>query len=53
MSHKNPDRTRANMGFASSIIIGLIIGIFIRRVHFGLIIGLVIGLLSMTLIRRR
>ena len=50
---KKPDRKRGRIGFAFSIIIGLIIGIFIKKVHIGLIIGLAIGLLSTVLVKRR
>lgn len=53
MSERKPDKKRATIGFAFSIIIGLVIGIFIKRVHFGLLIGLALGLLSSSLLRRR
>ena len=47
------DRKRAGIGFGAAILIGLIIGIFIKRVHIGLLIGLAIGLISSVLVRRR
>ncbi|MES2882704.1 MAG: hypothetical protein V4676_11185 [Bacteroidota bacterium] len=50
---KKPDKQRGRIGFAFAIIIGLSIGIFIKRVHIGLMIGLAIGLLSSVLVRRR
>jgi len=50
---RRPDRKRATVGFGFAIVLGLIIGIFIKRVHFGLMIGLAIGLLSSTMLRRR
>ncbi|HEU4471811.1 MAG TPA: hypothetical protein VFR58_12040 [Flavisolibacter sp.] len=50
---RRPDGKRGAVGFAFAIMIGLVIGIFIKRVHFGLIIGLVLGLLSSSLLRRR
>ena len=53
MSERKPDRKRGTIGFAFAIILGLVIGIFIKRVHFGLLIGLAIGLLSSGLLRRR
>ncbi len=53
MEDRRPDKKRGTIGFAFAIILGLIIGIFIRRVHFGLIIGLVLGLLGSNLLRRR
>lgn len=53
MENRQPDKKRATVGFAFAIILGLIIGIFIKRVHFGLIIGLVLGLLGSNLWRRR
>lgn len=50
---QQPDRRRAGIGFGLAVAIGLIIGFFIKRVHWGLMIGLAIGLLSSTLVRRR
>lgn len=53
MATKQPDRKRGMVGFAVAIILGLIIGIFIRRVQIGLIIGLALGLLGSNLVRKR
>ena len=53
MVQRRPDRKRATIGFGFAILLGLVIGIFIKRVHFGLLIGLVIGLLGSTMLRRR
>jgi hypothetical protein len=53
MAERKPDQKRATVGFLFAIAIGLVIGIFIRRVHFGLLIGLAIGLLSSSLLKRR
>jgi hypothetical protein len=53
MEERKPDRKRATIGFTFAIVMGLVIGIFIKRVHFGLLIGLVIGLLGSNLMRRR
>ena len=53
MAEGKPDKKRATIGFTFAIIIGLVIGIFIKRVHLGLLIGLVLGLLSSNLLKRR
>jgi hypothetical protein len=53
MAEKKPDEKRGMVAFAFVIILGLIIGIFIRRVQLGLIIGLVLGLLGSNLLKRR
>jgi len=50
---RRPDNTRGMISFAFVIILGLVIGFLIKRVHIGLIIGLVLGLLSSGLWRRR
>lgn len=48
-----PPRGRRNVALAVAIIGGLLIGLFIKRVHIGLLIGLVIGLVVTGLSRRR
>jgi len=53
MAERKPDQKRGTIAFAFVIILGLVIGIFIRRVQVGLIIGLVLGLLGSNLLRRR
>lgn len=53
MAERKPDQKRGTVAFAFVIILGLVIGIFIRRVQLGLIIGLVLGLLGSNLLRRR
>ena len=53
MAERKPDRMRGNIGFAFAIILGLIIGIFIKRVQIGLIIGLVLGVLGSGLFRKK
>jgi uncharacterized membrane protein (UPF0136 family) len=50
---REPDQKRGTIAFAFVIILGLIIGIFIKRVQVGLIIGLVLGLLGSGMLRRR
>lgn len=53
MAERKPDQKRGLISFSFLIILGLIIGIFIRRVQVGLIIGLAIGLLASGTLRRR
>ena len=53
MAERKPDQKRGFVSFTFLIILGLIIGIFIKRVQLGLLIGLALGLLGSTLIRRR
>ena len=45
MSNKKPDIRRSEIAFVFAIILGLIIGIAIKRVRIGIIIGLGLGLL--------
>lgn len=47
------DEKRGVVSFGFVILLGLVIGIFLKRVQLGLLIGLVLGLLGSTLIRRR
>lgn len=53
MAEQKPDQKRGLVSFGFVIVVGLIIGIFIKRVQLGLIIGLALGLLGSSLIRRR
>jgi len=53
MAEKKTDQKRGMISFGFVIILGLVIGIFIKRVQLGLIIGLAIGLLGSSLLRRR
>jgi hypothetical protein len=53
MKERKPDQTRGFISFGFVIVLGLIIGIFLRRVQLGLIIGLALGLLGSSLIKRR
>ncbi|HYF30649.1 MAG TPA: hypothetical protein VD993_05995 [Chitinophagaceae bacterium] len=48
-----PSRNRRNVALVVAIVGGLLLGVFIKRVHIGLLIGLAIGLLVSGLIRRR
>ena len=40
---KKPDSKRSDIGFIVAIIIGLAVGILIKKVRIGIILGLVIG----------
>ncbi|HJW18360.1 MAG TPA: hypothetical protein VJ499_14615 [Flavisolibacter sp.] len=53
MPEKKPDQTRGTIAFFFVILLGLVIGIFIRRVQVGLIIGLALGLLGSNMLKRR
>jgi hypothetical protein len=53
MAERKPDQKRGTVAFAFVIVMGLVIGIFLRRVQIGLIIGLALGLLGSNLLRRR
>jgi F0F1-type ATP synthase assembly protein I len=43
-TERKPDVKRGEMSFIFAIIIGLAVGLFIKRVRIGLLIGLVLGL---------
>lgn len=53
MPEKKPDNNRRYIAFVFVILIGYIIGIFIKKVPLGLMIGLALGLLGSGLLRRR
>ena len=48
-----PQGDRRNVALAVAIVGGLLIGIFIKRVHIGLLIGLVLGLVISGLTKRK
>lgn len=50
---RKPDEKRGNIAFVLLIIIGLVIGFLIKRVHYGLLIGLALGLLASGMLRRK
>lgn len=50
---KQPDSKRGGIAFAFLIIVGLVIGFLIKRVHIGLLIGLALGLLASGILRKR
>jgi hypothetical protein len=53
MAEKKPDSNRGYIAFAFVILLGYIIGIFLKKVTLGLIIGLMLGLLGSGILRRR
>jgi len=53
MAERKPDNNRAFISFAFIVLLGYVIGIFIKKVPLGLMIGLVLGLLGSGLLRRR
>ena len=40
---KKPDTKRSDIGFIVAIIIGLAVGVLIKKVRIGIILGLIIG----------
>jgi hypothetical protein len=48
-----PDEKRGGIAFVFLIVLGLAIGILIKRVHVGLIIGLALGLFASGMLRKR
>jgi hypothetical protein len=47
------DITRRNIAAVVAILLGLVIGIFIKRVRLGLLIGMVLGFIAISLFKRR
>ena len=45
MPDKKPDARRGEMAFMVAIVLGLLLGLFIKRIRVGLIIGVGLGLL--------
>jgi hypothetical protein len=48
-----PNGQRRIISFSFVILLGLVIGIFIKKVHYGLLIGLVLGLIGTSLRPRK
>jgi hypothetical protein len=44
-TQQKPDVRRGEVAFIFAIVLGLLLGIFIRRIKIGLIIGIALGLL--------
>jgi hypothetical protein len=53
MKEKKPNSSRGYIAFVFVILLGYIIGIFLKKVTLGLMIGLVLGVLGSGLLRRR
>ena len=53
MPEKKPDSNRGYIAFAFVIVLGYILGFFLKKLTLGLIIGLVLGILGAGLLRRR
>ena len=47
------DITRRNIAGVFAIVLGLALGIFIRRIKIGLIIGVVLGFIIYSLLRKK
>jgi len=47
------DITRRNIAGVAAIVLGLAIGIFVRRIKVGLIIGFVLGFIAISLLKRK
>jgi type IV secretory pathway TrbL component len=45
MTHKKPDARRGEMAFLVAIVLGVLLGVFIKRIRVGLMIGIALGLL--------
>lgn len=53
MTEKKPNSNRGYIAFVFVILLGYIIGLFLKKVTLGLVIGLVLGLLGSGLLKRR
>jgi len=51
--NQQADITRRNIAAVVAILLGLAIGIFIKRVRLGLLIGMVLGFIAISLFKRR
>jgi hypothetical protein len=45
MAEKKPDARRGEMAFLVAIVLGVLLGLFIKRIRVGLMIGIALGLL--------
>jgi hypothetical protein len=45
MAEKKPDARRGEMAFMVAIVLGVLLGVFIKRIRVGLMIGVALGLL--------
>jgi hypothetical protein len=53
MAKEKENRSRLTIVGVMCIVIGLVIGFEIKRVHIGLLIGLALGLLSGNMLKKR
>jgi uncharacterized membrane protein (UPF0136 family) len=53
MAEKKPDSNRGYIAFVFVVLLGYIIGFFLKKVTLGLVIGLVLGILGSGLLRKR
>ena len=53
MAEKKPNSNRGYIAFVFVILLGYIIGLFLKKVTLGLLIGLVLGMLGSGLLNRR
>ncbi len=53
MNERKPNEKRGSIAFGFLIILGLVIGFLIKRVHIGLLIGLAMGLMASGILRKR
>lgn len=53
MKEKKPDSNRGYLAFVFVVILGYVIGFFLKKVTLGLVIGLVLGILGAGLLKRR
>lgn len=53
MAEKKPDSNRGYIAFVFVILLGYVIGFFLKKVTLGLVIGLVLGVLGSGLLRKR
>lgn len=53
MSEKKPDRSRTDIALVVTILLGIGLGLFIKRLPLGLLLGLVIGLTASAMMRSR
>jgi hypothetical protein len=45
MTEKKPDARRGEMAFLVAIVLGVLLGVFIKRIRVGLMIGIALGML--------
>jgi len=53
MAEKKPNSNRGYIAFVFVVLLGYILGFFLKQVKLGLVIGLVLGVLGAGLLKRR